>query len=65
MAKGIKKAIYKALLNVDDEIKGYAERGLYAAGLSAEGYAGGYRDALHDILLALNGTTPDRRNYWT
>jgi len=64
MAKGIKKAIYKTLLNVNAEIKGNAERGLYAGALSAEGYAGGYRDALHDILLLLNGTIPNRRNYW-
>ena len=36
----------------------------YGGGLSSEGYVGGYRDALSDVLLAMNGVTPDRRGWW-
>jgi hypothetical protein len=36
--------------------------GLYARGLAGEGYAGGYRDALHDVILFLNGVKPQRLN---
>lgn len=27
-------------------------------------YQGGYADALSDVVLLLNGTIPNRRNYW-
>lgn len=64
MAKGIKRKINKALEKVGVEIAGNAKGGFYAAGLSSEGYAGGYRDALYDIILALNGQHPTRRGYW-
>lgn len=47
------------------EISGNAEQGgIYARGLSAEGYHGGYRDALDDVLLLLGGGTPHRYPYW-
>ena len=36
----------------------------YAAGLATEGYAGGYRDALDDVILVLNGVRPERRGWW-
>ena len=29
--------------------------GFYGSGLSSEGYAGGYRDALEDVLIILRG----------
>jgi len=38
--------------------------GKYARGLASEGYNGGYRDALNDVLLLLESDTiPDRRFY--
>ena len=64
MTKGIKRLIYIVLVNIEREIHNTAAAGgLYARGLSSEGYNGGYRDALNDVLLALNGGIP-RRNYW-
>jgi hypothetical protein len=35
-----------------------------AQALASEGYAGGYRDALDDVQLLMNGVEPDRRGYW-
>jgi hypothetical protein len=63
MAK-IKKNIKKALKKVNIEIEYFGSLGREAAGLASEGYAGGYRDALDDVLLALNGVKPNRRFYW-
>lgn len=39
-------------------------QGKFGAGLASEGYAGGYRDALDDVLLVLNRVMPRRRGYW-
>lgn len=41
-------------------IAGFSARGGIAGALSAEGYNGGYRDALNDVLLLLGGTAPHR-----
>ena len=50
---------------LDREISGHAARDRVAAGLSGEGYAGGYRDALSDVEAALrHGHPSDRRGYW-
>ncbi len=49
---------------VNKEIRGHASRGRIAAGLAGEGYAGGYRDALADVILLMDGVCPDRRHYW-
>ena len=38
--------------------------GKFARGLSSEGYAGGYAQALEDVQLALNGVKPRTRGYW-
>ena len=38
--------------------------GIYAKGLAGEGYKGGYRDALDDVILLLNGATPYRNEWW-
>jgi len=64
MPKGIKRKIDKAYKRVTAEISDNASRGVYAAGISSEGYAGGYRDCLNDIMLLLNGIKPKRRDYW-
>ena len=65
MTKGIKKPVYKAIDKVSKEIAFNASSGdLYARGLASEGYAGGYRQALEDVLLLLNGVKPNTRNYW-
>ena len=49
------------------DIATLARGGPIAAGLSAEGYDGGYRDALRDVLALLDGVPPSTRNAtrWT
>jgi hypothetical protein len=65
MAKGIKRKLAIARRRVSEEIRGLRQGGgIYASGTASEGYSGGYRDALDDVLLALNGVTPQRRGYW-
>jgi hypothetical protein len=57
--------LQKALERVQDEIRGTAAHGRVASGLAAEGYAGGYRDALMDVEALLRGIRPaDIRRYW-
>ena len=62
--RGIKRKLDMARANVSHVISGQAAMGKYAAGLAGEGYNGGYRDALDDVLLALNGVTPRRHGWW-
>lgn len=62
--RDILKRIAAARAAVDRIIVGNAERGGYGAALSGEGYHGGYRAALDDIVLFLNGTTPQRNGWW-
>lgn len=70
MSRGIKRKLKQVREQVAREISGFAHRNdgkegvNYAMGLASEGYAGGYRDALDDVLLALNGIPPDRRGWW-
>ena len=64
MAKGIVRAATRARDAADREIAGIAESGgMYASGMASEGYAGGYRDAMNDVLVALNGGVPNTR-FW-
>jgi hypothetical protein len=64
MPKGIKRQIDKVITNVTKEIHASTQGGFYAAGLSSEGYLGGYRQALWDVKLALNGNKPNTRGWW-
>ena len=64
MRNGPKTRIGRARRKVNAEISDFAQGGKYAAGLASEGYAGGYRDALDDVTLLLNGVEPHRRDYW-
>jgi hypothetical protein len=63
MAKGIKRRLGRVLIHVNREISAFAKRDHIAGALAGESYNGGYRDALYDVLCALNGVTPNR-NYW-
>ena len=59
------KRIRMAQEKVLAEIRGNAQHdGRFSGALAGEGYAGGYLDALFDVLLILNGVGPDRRGYW-
>ncbi len=66
MARGIKRQLNKVLLKVSKEISGISSASYspIGAALSSEGYSGGYRDAISDVILALNGQKPRRRGYW-
>ena len=58
----MRKKIQKVTQKIQDEMS--SDNSFYARGLSSEGYAGGYRDALYDIQLILNDVIPDGRNWW-
>jgi len=64
MAHGIKRKLSKVLRKVNTEIALNSIGGMYARGLAGEGYAGGYRAAINDVMLALNGVKPSTRGYW-
>lgn len=62
MAKGIRRRLAREESRIDEMIRESAEGGgMYARGLSGEGYLGGYRDALADVYLLLNGVNPPDR----
>jgi hypothetical protein len=63
MAKGITKAIRRVHKAVRAEIRANAQGNQYAAGLSGEGYAGGYLQALDDVIAALNGISVSNSRY--
>ncbi len=62
-----KTALHKRLRIAIDAIHAemnYAQ-GKYGRGLSSEGYAGGFVQALYDVQLLLNDVEPnDGRHYW-
>ena len=64
--KGIMRKLRRVEANVNKSIAASARSGgMYAAGLAGEGYAGGYRDAISDVMLALRGVNPnDRGRGW-
>ena len=61
--KGIKRLMQYATDAVSKEISNHASY-YHVGGLAAEGYNGGYRDALYDVLLAMNGCVPQRNGWW-
>ena len=57
--------IDKVANRVQKDISAFANQGgKYARGLAGESYNGGYRDALHDVMLLLNDVTPNRNYRW-
>lgn len=64
MAKGIKRLLRKVYDKVSEDISGDSRRseGIYSTGLASEGYNGGYRQCLNDVILALNGVEPNTTN---
>lgn len=61
------KRLKSARDNVSSEISGNRHGGeKFASGLSMEGYAGGYQQALDDVEAMLrHGYPNDPRHYWT
>ena len=67
MTKGIKRRLVRVYRRVDQTIAISTQKdSRFSRGLSSEGYNGGYRDAIADVLLALNGVAPsaDRGDGW-
>jgi hypothetical protein len=65
MARNIRGQIKQVREHVTKQIAAFSSSGgLFAKGLASEGYNGGYRDALDDVLLALNGYRPNRNGWW-
>ena len=61
-AKGIKRQLEAVMKKVEHDMNMHGGS-KYARGFASEGYNGGYYHALSDVMLALNGVTPNR-NYW-
>lgn len=64
-----KREALRHIKRAQDSVRGNIERttdrgSQVARALAREGYEGGYADALSDVVLLLNGTTPNRRDYW-
>ena len=66
MGKGILRDLKQAGKNVAAEISANASSGgRFAGALSAEGFAGGYQAALHDVEAALRGNPrPFSSRFW-
>lgn len=60
----ILKIIKYAGDRVQEEISSFAFTNHVSAEVVSEGFNGGYREALDDILLLLNGTVPNRHSRW-
>lgn len=56
--------VTRARKRVQAQIERDTHDNMYSRGLAGEGYKGGYRDALDDVILILNGATPYRNFWW-
>lgn len=61
---GIKRDLKAAIDAANEEVAALSRGGFYAGGLGSEGFMGGYREALSDVMLALNGCEPRRWQQW-
>lgn len=59
-----RQRIEAARARVDASITAFSKQSRMAAELASEGFDGGYRAALDDVLLLLNGVTPRRNGWW-
>jgi hypothetical protein len=65
-ARGIIRKVARARKRVEELIQRETDRtNRFSGGLSGEGWNGGYRQALDDVMLALNGVEPSTRGFWT
>lgn len=63
--KGIIRKVKRVQERVHKQIADKTDRSsLFSRGLAYEGFDGGYLSALSDVLLALNGVTPNRNGWW-
>jgi len=64
MAKGIYRKLDLVLKNIKDKMYLPSDASMYARGMRSEGYLGGYRQAIMDVILALSGIHPTTRGLW-
>lgn len=64
MAKGIIRKLGIVRRNLDRKMWLPPNAGIYERGMRSEGYLGGYRAAIQDVELALNGGHPSTRRLW-
>lgn len=61
----MQRLLCEALDAANADIRGQRRDGdIYAGGLSTEGFAGGYAQAINDVSLALNDAPPSNSRYW-
>ena len=64
-ARGIVRKVMRARQRVEELIHAETDRtNRFSGALTGEGWNGGYRAALDDVLLALNGVEPSTRGFW-
>ncbi len=64
MTKGIRRKLDLVLRNIAYELRPQPDDNAYTRGLRGEGYLGGYRAAIIDVKIALDGFHPDTRDLW-
>ncbi len=62
--KQVEALIRYARKAVSKTIAGHAANSQIAGALASEGYNGGYRDCLDDMVLLLNDVVPTRFYWW-
>ena len=62
--KGIRRKLDIVLKNIRYEMQPESGESMYAGGMRGEGYLGGYRAAIMDVKLALDGVRPTTRYLW-
>jgi hypothetical protein len=62
--KALMILLNEASVAAGHDIAGQAQHGRLASAMSGEGYAGGYRQAISDVLLALSDAPPSNSRYW-
>jgi hypothetical protein len=60
----LQKVLRAVQAEVDAGITSFAKGGNLPGSLASEGYNGGYRDALMDVMLAQDDIWPNQRPHW-
>lgn len=65
-ARELRKLLSLVAMEAQAEISATAASGgKYARGLSSEGYVGGYREAIYDVIAMMDhGEPADQRGFW-
>lgn len=65
-SRELRKLLFLVAREAQAEINASAASGgKYACGLSSEGYVGGYREAIYDVIAMMDhGQPADQRGFW-